>query len=126
MVKVYRHLDQVERSPKAKQYCTTILLSPCLLQSIFSLLTLIFPYFTQIPKQLSNQTPAFLDPNSTSHFFSPFIFYLPLFFFIVVIICYIYKFLLFFTFTTTSQHQLGDLSTSLEMTVLFLVVISTK
>ena len=47
------------------------------------------------------------------------------FLFIVVIICYIYKFLLFFAFIN-SQHQLGDLSTTLEMTVLFLVVISTK
>ena len=49
-----RHFDQVkrvEKSPKAERYCTTILLSPCLLQSIFSLLALIFPYF---PKALSN------------------------------------------------------------------------
>ena len=106
-----RHFDQVkrvEKSPKAERYCTTILLSPCLLQSIFSLFTLIFPYFTQITKQFGNQTSAFLSLHSTSHLFSPFVFYLPLFFFMFVIICYIYKFLLFYfyQFSTSVRGSL--------------------
>ena len=64
---------------------------------------LIYPYF---PKALSNsaiQLSVFSSPPNS--LFSLFLF--SFFLFIVVIICYIYKFLLFFTFITTSQHQLG-------------------
>ena len=72
VIKEYRHFDQVkrvEKSPKAKQYCTTILLSPCLLQSIFYLLTLTYPYF---PKALSNSaihTSVFSSTHTTPYLF---------------------------------------------------------
>ena len=115
-----RHFDQVkrvEKSPKAERYCTTILLSPCLLQSIFSLFTLIFPYFIQITKQLSNQASVFLAPPPNS-LFSLFLF--SFFLFIVVTICYIWWFFLFFS-SLFLYHSLGDLSTTLEMTVFFLL-----
>ena len=73
-----RHFDQVkrvEKSPKAEQYLPTILLSPCLLQSIFSLLTLTYPYF---PKALSNSAiqPSIFSPPPNSLFSLFFILFL--------------------------------------------------
>ena len=72
---------------------------------------LTYPYFL---KALSNSAIILFVFSSTSQLSLLIVFIL--FLVIVVIICYIGKFLLFFTFIN-SQQQLGDLSTSLEMTV---------
>ena len=62
-----RHFDQVkrvEKSPKVKQYYTTILLSPCLLQSIFSLS--LYSLILISTKALSNSAiqPSVFSQNS--------------------------------------------------------------
>ena len=109
MIKEYRHFDQVkrvEKSPKAKQYCTTILLSPCPLQRLFSLLPLIFPYFTQSTKQFGNPTLCFFPTSQLSLLIAFILFLL----FIVVIICYTCKFLLFYfyQFSTSVRGSLDS------------------
>ena len=80
-----------------------------------------YPYF---PKSLSNSA-ILLSVFSFTSQLSLLIVFILFLFIIVVIICYIYKFLLFFTFIN-SQHQLGDLSTLLEMTFFCGIVISYK
>ena len=126
---LFRHFDQVkrvEKSPNAKQYKIISLVPPTFHQSLFFLihspfhftpkgfLSLLHSFHLIFPKTLNQfctPTPYFLLPFSM--FFSPlYIFSHSFFLFIVVIICYICAFVLF------SYLKLGDLSTTLEMTVL--------
>ena len=110
-------IQRVEK-PEEWQYCAGYDGAVLTLSTPTTLLS----HYTRFILVLSKDLPQFLLLFFliSSLFLSlTLLFLFSFFLFIIVIICYIYKFLLFFTFIN-SQHQLGDLSTTLEMTVLFL------